>query len=93
MPATQARPTPRDGRQRPLVYATAGALAAARRLLPAGVVLEREVAEVISRSSVGHFVFLDEYGVVARCVRTPGRFRPRPRSWTVVAVERNRRQR
>jgi hypothetical protein len=98
MPAASPELPPQRTHTRPLVYATEAALAAGRRLLPPGVVLEREVAHAIGRGDVdasqaGGFVFLDHLGVVARCTRLPGRLRPRPRSWTVVDVERNRRRR
>ena len=85
-------------RRVPLVYATTLALEQARPLLPLDVCLERAVAEAIAEGHVdasqqGGFVFLDELDVVVRCVREPGKFRPRPRAWTVVAVARRRRRR
>jgi hypothetical protein len=88
-------PTRENGGRRVLVYATRTALEHATRLLPDGTVLEVEVARAITRGDVdasqkGGFVFLDEHGLVARCIREPGRLRPRPRSWTVVEVAKHR---
>ena len=68
-------------RPRVLVYATAPALAAWKRLGVPGV-LEVEVARAIVAGDVhagqgGGFVFGGSW--VARCVRVEGRLRPKPR--------------
>jgi hypothetical protein len=94
LPGTPPAAADRSRRRPPLVYATPTALGQARRLMP-GRLLERDVERAIVRGDVhasqqGGFVFLDELGVVARCMREPGRVRPRPRAWTIVHVAAHR---
>lgn len=93
-PGTPPAAAGRSRRRGPLVYASQRAREQARRLMP-GRLLEREVERAIVRGDVdasqrGGFVFLDELGVVARCVREPGRVRPSPRAWTIVHVAAHR---
>src|SRR5262249_33809989 len=78
-------------RLRPLVYCTPAVLERGRRLLP-GVILENEVANAILAGRVstgrdGGLVQVTE-NVIARVRRTPCRVRPKPRAWTVIAIER-----
>lgn len=76
--------------KRVLVYSTPRARERAACLLGPGRVLEVEVARAILAGDVnagagGGFVFGPTW--VARCVRTAGRIRERPRAWTVVSIE------
>lgn len=77
-----------------LVYASGRARREALDLLPADLVLEREVEKAILRGDVcagrAGFVFVDEYRAVAKIKRLPGRLRDRPRQWLVVGLEKNR---
>ena len=79
-------------RPRPLVYATARAASEAHRLLPGGALLEELVANEIVLGHVSRWN--DEKWAVYRphtwraiVRREPGRLRPRPRTWTVIALE------
>ena len=76
----------------PLVYATRRALAEADALLPRGAILEEAVAEQILRGNVSRaddatwYVF--EPSTWRACARRePGRLRPRPRAWLILALE------
>lgn len=74
----------------PLVFATKGAPRQAQDLLPSDAVLEVAVACEIAAGNVsggsdGGRVFGPSW--VARCVRTAGGIRKRPRAWVVVEGE------
>ena len=76
---------------RPLVYASTPALRDAQRLLGDHVVIENVVGDAISAG----FATFGRAGVVrdpagawlAHVKREPGRLRPRPRAWVVIAIE------
>ena len=76
----------------PLVYATRRALAEADAVFPCGVVLEDAIAGAIQAGNVSRadddcwYVF--EPSTWRACARRePGRLRPRPRAWLILALE------
>jgi len=76
----------------PLVYATRRALAEADALLAPGVLLEDAIAGAIQAGNVSRadddcwYVF--EPSTWRACARRePGRLRPRPRAWLILALE------
>ena len=76
---------------RPLVYAAQAVVEATAPLMPEGTVLEVVVAKAIESGHVqagarGGVVFLDQFGLVARVSRAPGKRRSRPLAWFVKEV-------
>jgi hypothetical protein len=77
-----------------LVYTTSKVRRQAEVLLP-GRVVETEVSRAIAAGAVeggrdGGFVFMDEWGVVARYAKTPRRFGGTRRAWLVTSLARKR---
>jgi hypothetical protein len=80
-----------------LVYSTERGLIDASKLLGSKVVLERAVQEAVLRGDfhpkraageLGRAFDVDlDGGLVARCIRVPGRIRPEPWAWSVRRTE------